>query len=409
MEVRQILEEKEKYLELLLEEDPRKETMQQSVEAGDLFALYDRGQVQSVGVVFVRKNRKCELYNIVTKMESRRKGYGRALLNYICERYADRCDTMYATAGTTAGAMAFYGNCGFLNSHIAVNYFLEHSPVPVYENGKQLTDMIYVKKKLDSEVDVRRVLQLALEAGRILLKNGGEIFRVEETIAHICKRFHVEQVDIFTLSHAIFISADNGSEEVCTKLKHVPLSAAHLGIVAEVNDLSREISAGFVGMEEAFQRLQEIDAIPPKKGYFQILSAGLGSASFGIILGGNAWESIAVFCIGCLLYVFVFATKKYRISKIIVNIMGGVIISTLATGVYSLWPGILHLDKMIIGSIMPLIPGMAFVNAIRDISGSDFLSGTVRMIDALLVFVYIAVGVGFTLGIYKNMIGGLVI
>ena len=50
---------------------------------------------------------------------------------------------------------------------------------------------------------------------------------------------------------------------------------------------------------------------------------------------------------------------------------------------------------------MPLVPGMGFVNAIRDIADSDFLSGTVRMIDALLVFVYIAIGVGITLGIMQ--------
>ena len=56
---------------------------------------------------------------------------------------------------------------------------------------------------------------------------------------------------------------------------------------------------------------------------------------------------------------------------------------------------------------MPLVPGMGFVNAIRDIADSDFLSGTVRMIDALLVFVYIAIGVGITLGIYANMAGGV--
>lgn len=67
------------------------------------------------------------------------------------------------------------------------------------------------------------------------------------------------------------------------------------------------------------------------------------------------------------------------------------------------------MEGMIIGSIMPLVPGLAFVNAIRDIADSDFLSGTVRMIDALLTFVYIAVGVGLTLSIYNNMGGGLMI
>ena len=64
---------------------------------------------------------------------------------------------------------------------------------------------------------------------------------------------------------------------------------------------------------------------------------------------------------------------------------------------------------MIVGAIMPLVPGLAFTNAIRDIANSDFLSGTVRMIDALMVFVYIAIGVGTMLSIYNNMIGGITV
>ena len=70
---------------------------------------------------------------------------------------------------------------------------------------------------------------------------------------------------------------------------------------------------------------------------------------------------------------------------------------------------VFSLDGMIIGAIMPLIPGMAFTNAIRDIADSDFLSGTVRMMDALMVFVYIAVGVGIVLMTYNNMTGGFIL
>ena len=55
--------------------------------------------------------------------------------------------------------------------------------------------------------EMHRVLELALEAGRILLRNGAEIFRVEETIEHICKRFGVEEVDSFVLSNGIFLTA----------------------------------------------------------------------------------------------------------------------------------------------------------------------------------------------------------
>ena len=64
-------------------------------------------------------------------------------------------------------------------------------------------------------------------------------------------------------------------------------------------------------------------------------------------------------------------------------------------------------DKLISGAIMPLVPGIAFTNAIRDIADSDILSGTVRMVDAVLVFVYIAVGAGTVLSIYNSLMGGM--
>ena len=99
--------------------------------------------------------------------------------------------------GTIRITLDFYKQCGFVNSHIVANFFVDHYEKPIYENGIQLTDMIYLKKNLDVVLDVKRVVDMAMHAGRILLKNGGEIFRVEETIKRICGRFHVNHVDIF--------------------------------------------------------------------------------------------------------------------------------------------------------------------------------------------------------------------
>ena len=150
--------------------------------------------------------------------------------------------------------------------------------------------------------------------------------------------------------------------------------------------------------------------MPPKRPYFQILAAGASSASLGFLLGSTVTESGVAFLIGCLLYVWVLTAKRHHMSKIIVNLVGGVVITALALLARQIpfWET-LRLEGMISGAIMPLVPGMAFVNAIRDIADSDFLSGTVRMIDALLVFVYIAIGVGITLSLYNNMMGGVIL
>ena len=101
---------------------------------------------------------------------------------------------------------------------------------------------------------MRDVLDLAMNMGRVLLKNGAEIFRVEETIEHVCRRFHIKDVESFVMSNGIFMTARDETQEVYAKVKHIPISGFHLGIVTEVNDLSREISAGKVGLEEAKDR-----------------------------------------------------------------------------------------------------------------------------------------------------------
>lgn len=408
MEIRQITEGKDNYLEMLLIADPQENMIRRYLDKSDMFVLEDAGEVLTIGVVEHMKNKRCELKNLVTAQEYRRQGYGTYMVNYLSEYYSATCDVMYVGTGNNSNTLDFYKQCGFVNSHIVANFFVDHYEKPIYENGIQLTDMIYLKKNLDVVLDVKRVVDMAMHAGRILLKNGGEIFRVEETIKRICGRFHVNHVDIFSMSHGIFVSAENENGEAYTKVNHVPLSSSHLGIVAEVNELSREISAGRVKLEEAEERLEKIEKIPPKKRWFQYMAAGLASGTFALMLGSSVPEAVAAFLIGFLSYVWVLFAGKHNLSKIIVNIVGGVIMTVLALAFMRIpFLPILKLDGMMVGAIMPMIPGVAFVNAIRDIADTDFLSGLVRMIDALLVFVYIAIGVGVTLSIYNTMMGGI--
>ena len=110
------------------------------------------------------------------------------------------------------------------------------------------------------------------------------------------------------------------------------------------------------------------------------------------------------------MYRLVIIAEKAGITKIITNIVGGIVITAFAVLFYEL-PilGDLRLNSMISGGIMPLVPGVAFVNAIRDIADSNFLSGTVKMINAIMVFVYIAIGVALTLVVCSNWIGGIML
>ncbi|MDO4312545.1 MAG: threonine/serine exporter family protein [Eubacteriales bacterium] len=407
MRFQKITENKKEYLDLLLLTDPQEDMIDRYLDTGDMFALYEGKELCTLAVVTLLKNRECEIRNLVTTYGHGGRGYTRAMIHFLSEYYRNECDTMYVGTWNYGESLRVYKRCGFEYSHTLQNYYVNNYHEPIYLDGEQMTDMVYLKKPLDADVDLKKVVNLALNAGRILLKNGAEIFRVDETITRICKRYHVENVDTFVLSHGIFISASKDGEDVFTKVKHVPLSSTNLEIVAEVNDLSRRITAGMINLDEAIEALDRIEQMPPKKDWQLILASGVGSGTFGYFLGASAAESVCAFFIGCVLYIWVLFAGRHKLSKILVNIVGGILITTLAVCIYVTIPIPMKIDGMIIAAILPLVPGVAFVNAIRDIADSDFLSGTVRMIDALLVFVYIAIGVGFALSVFSNWIGGL--
>ena len=267
-------------------------------------------------------------------------------------------------------------------------------------------------KRIDKHDDsqTHRVLDLALKAGRISLSNGAEIFRVEETIEYICRHFGIEEMDAFVLSNGIFLTGYSGGHEVYARVKHVPSAGTHLGIVEAVNDLSREITAGHVTIDEAFERLEEIDKIPAKSPLSQIIAAGIGSAAFCLLMRNNVYDAFFTIFIAGLLQAGLVLAGKVKISKIITNILGGIFITVCAIIVTNIpWSFNVNLDNIIIGCIMPLIPGVLFVNAIRDVASNDFISGIVKLVDALLVFVYIAVGVGCALLAYNEIVGGVIL
>lgn len=159
-----------------------------------------------------------------------------------------------------------------------------------------------------------RVLELALEAGRILLRNGGEIFRVEETVWRICENFGVKGLDTFVLSNGIFVAANYEGRTIYARMRHVPLSGAHLGIVAEVNALSREIASGKVGLEEAFLRLEEIKKIQQHPLWLHTLASGMGAGGFCYIMGATVAESGATFFIGVFLHLFMTLPEELQLK-----------------------------------------------------------------------------------------------
>ena len=247
--------------------------------------------------------------------------------------------------------------------------------------------------------DNQKILDLTYEAGAILLENGAEISRVEGTMRRIAGHFGVEDESFFVLSNGIIAAGDGYARS-----KFIPIRGASLDKVVAVNQLSREVAAGQCTLEQIEERLQQIRAMKPKRAWEQILASGVGSAAFCILFGGGFADCLASFIAGLLLWVFVLFIGSKHLSRIVNTVTGGLLSSIICFSLYRMGLGS-HLSNMIIGAIIPLIPGVAFTNGIRDMANEDYLAGTTRLLDAMLSFFCISLGVALAFMLDENLFG----
>lgn len=237
--------------------------------------------------------------------------------------------------------------------------------------------------------DNSKAMDLAYEAGSILLENGAEISRVEETMRRIASHFGVDDESFFVLSNGIMATAKGYARS-----KFIPIKGTSLDKVVAVNQLSREVAEGKCDLEQLETRLKKIRAMRPKPAWEQILASALGSAAFCIIFGGGFEDCLASLVAGMLLWVFMLFVGYRHLSRITGTLAGALLATVLCGVMYRMGLGT-HPSNMIIGAIIPLIPGVPFTHGISDLANEDYIAGITRLLDALLTFLCIALGVAF--------------
>ena len=248
------------------------------------------------------------------------------------------------------------------------------------------------------------VLEMASEAGHILLENGAEISRVEDTMERISSHYGVKSGHFFVLSNGIFTTS---SQNRYAKVEFIPIRAIQLSKVVEINRMSYDIAAGRLTLDEARLRLERIKSMPAKPALEQIAGAAFGAAGFCAVFGGGFMDCAADFAIGALLYVFCLFFSGRYLSKIVGGICNALIATLLCIASYKMGFGG-SLSNIIIGAIMPLIPGVPFVNGVRDLADSDYIAGLTRLTDAMLGFFCIALGTGIGFMADGMLSGGMI-
>ena len=249
----------------------------------------------------------------------------------------------------------------------------------------------------DSE-ERRRIMDFIMAAGQTLLENGAEVFRAEQTMQIMANSLHLREFHVYVLTNGLFASA--GTAEI-SEVRNVPDRTIHLGRVAAVNELSRQLAAGRVNLEEAEQQLVAARRIPFPGLAVQILSGAGGSAAFAMMFGGSVLEALAAAVAGAVVNLYLWLCS--RLPALFQKLTG----AALITLVCILVCGVLGADvsHAVIGALMILTPGVAFTMSIRDFVKGDYLSGTIRLIDAVLVAACLACGTGLMLRSYTLLTG----
>lgn len=255
-------------------------------------------------------------------------------------------------------------------------------------------------------MDYRLLVDTAVLAGEIMLKNGGEAYRVEDTMKRMIGMSKFKHIETLVLATGIMVTLSDPSIDAITVIRRVSERSTDLNRVYLVNDVSRRFCTSKIDLETAFHELKRIQKQEQYKQSFQdICTVGI-TTFYTALLGGNLQDCLIAFLCGILLAAAIHYGKYIRVSKFVVDLIGSAVIAACATS-FRLYIPELNSDYIIIASIMPLVPGVAITNAIRDTLQGDYVSGSARALEAFLKALFIALGVAAGIGVCVQLFEGV--
>ena len=243
-------------------------------------------------------------------------------------------------------------------------------------------------------------------AGRLIMENGGETYRVEETITRMGHAFGFDEVECFAVPSGIFISYRKSDGSIETAVKRVRRKGTDLTRVDAVNAVSRRMEAEKLSCEEVMALLKEIETRPAKLTQMQlILAVAMSSAGWAVMFGGGMMDAIISFFVAFLGQILAFQLDKAGMRSFVSTLMGS-LIGTLLPMIFNHFTGLLMVEASVAACLMPMLPGLAMTNAVQDTLRGDMVSGISSATSAVLTASMIAGGALVGSSIFKLLTGG---
>lgn len=243
-----------------------------------------------------------------------------------------------------------------------------------------------------SEKELNLLLDTCLLAGKIMMESNAEMYRVEDTMSRIALASGSYRLVSYVTQTGLFIGFDRTST---IRMEQITNRSINLEKVVKVNNLSRKYVAGQLTLDELYQDLQEIDK---DRSFFpfwlQLVSAAIISGTIMVLFGGEMRDLPITIIIGGIGYaIYLYSLKFFRI-KFLSEFLSSLLIGVAAILSTRIGIGI-NQDLIIIGCVMPLVPGVQITNAIRDLLAGHYVSGVSRGTEAMMTATMIGFAIAF--------------
>ena len=227
------------------------------------------------------------------------------------------------------------------------------------------------------------LMNCLLDVGQMLLESGAEISRVEDTIYRMAEAYKCRHIEVFVITSIISLTLTFPDGGTFTETRRIYSSGGtDFNRLEKLNNLSRSCCKATLPIDSLKKELQQIagDEKPLKAA---LIGSILTAAAFAVFFGGSIWDGVmaAVFAVGiCLLQQKLGNTQITQVgANLLISLLSGLCVGFICMAI----PGI-HMDKILIGDIMLLIPGLAMTNSFRNILGGNTISGVIRLTESLI-------------------------
>ena len=242
-----------------------------------------------------------------------------------------------------------------------------------------------------------KVLSLALDLGKSMVKCGAEVNRVEETVIRVCYAYGIEKAQVFSIVsmiHATVIDKESGAH---SQMRRIYSYGVNFGRLEKLNALSRKICSEKTDIDIVRLELEKI-CIEEKNFNIKVCAGYvLAAAAFAVFFGGNLSDALAAAPIVAVIYLMQTYIRVKGASRLFFTAVESAVAGLMALVFVHIGFGS-NPDKIMIGDIMLLIPGLMLINALREMLCGDLMSGLLRLLESVILAV--AIAVGFAIPIY---------